>query len=184
MPLLDSKQATEAAVKNDGIIPDVLDAFEFKTMLAVSYGNNKEVALGNRLSVGETQHPPQVSFEADSPNDKYTLIMTDPDAPSRQNHRMREYRHWIVSNISGTSDFQPASVAQGTEVTPYMGPAPPSGSGPHRYIFLLYKQTPSSDVATLSRPLTTERPKFKTMQFTSHAGLELVGVNYFVAENP
>ncbi|KAF9358050.1 hypothetical protein BGX26_002571 [Mortierella sp. AD094] len=184
MPLITSDQATEAALRKDGIIPDVLDSFTSKTMLVISYGNDKEVALGNKLSVQETQHTPQVSFQADSPNDRYTLIMTDPDAPSRNNPKMREYRHWIISDISGTSDFQPANVSQGTVVTPYMGPAPPSGTGPHRYIFLLYKQTPSTNVSAFSSSLTSDRPGFKAKQFTSQAGLELVGANYFVAENP
>ncbi|KAG0267014.1 hypothetical protein BG011_009762 [Mortierella polycephala] len=183
MPLITSDQAAEAALRKDGIIPDVIDSFHSKTMLTISYGENKDVALGNTLAVPETQNPPQVSFQADSPNDKYTLIMTDPDAPSRKEPSMREYRHWVVSNIFGTSDFQPAAVSQGTELTEYMGPAPPKGSGPHRYVFLLYKQTPSSNVSALSSPLTTQRQGFKAHQFTSQADLELVGANYFFAEN-
>ncbi|KAF9142281.1 hypothetical protein BGX30_002989 [Mortierella sp. GBA39] len=183
MPLITSDQATEAALRQDGIIPDVLDSFHSKTLLTVSYGSNKEVALGNTLSVQETQQAPQVSFQAESPSDQYTLIMTDPDAPSRKDPTMREYRHWVVANISGTSDFQPANVAQGAVVSPYMGPAPPAGSGPHRYIFLLYKQTPSTNISALTTPLAPQRQGFKAKQFSSHAHLELVGANYFFAEN-
>ncbi|KAF9175946.1 hypothetical protein BGX21_005325 [Mortierella sp. AD011] len=183
MPLLTSDQATDAALKKDGIIPDVIDSFTSKTMLVISYGDGKDVALGNKLPVQETQHAPQVSFQADSPDDKYTLIMTDPDAPSRHNPKMREYRHWVISNVSGTSDFQPANVSQSTVITPYMGPAPPSGTGPHRYIFLLYKHTSSTDVSALSSSLTGDRPKFMAKEFASQGNMELVGVNYFVAEN-
>ncbi|KAG0297289.1 hypothetical protein BGZ96_007026 [Linnemannia gamsii] len=184
MPLITSDQATEAALRQDGIIPDVLDSFQSKTLLMVSFGSNKEVALGNKLTVQETQHAPQVSFQAESPGDQYTLIMTDPDAPSRNDPKMREYRHWVVANISGTSDFQPANVSQGAVVSPYMGPAPPAGSGPHRYIFLLYKQTPSTNVSALTTPLAPQRQGFKAKQFSSQAHLELVGANYFFAENP
>lgn len=54
MPLITSDQATEAALRQDGIIPDVLDSFQSKTLLTVSYGSNKEVALGNTLSVQGT----------------------------------------------------------------------------------------------------------------------------------
>ncbi|KAK5821772.1 phosphatidylethanolamine-binding protein [Linnemannia elongata] len=184
MPLITSEQATEAALKQEGIIPDVLDSFHPKTILMVSYGSNNEVALGNTLSVEDTQQAPQVSFQAESPSDQYTLIMTDPDAPSRKDPKMREYRHWVVANISGTSDFQPANVAQGSVVTSYMGPAPPAGSGPHRYIFLLYKQTPSTNVSALTTPLGSHRQGFKAKHFSSQAHLELVGANYFFAENP
>jgi len=51
MPLLTSDQATEIALKQDGIIPDVLDSFHGSTMLVVSYGANKDVSLGNTLAV-------------------------------------------------------------------------------------------------------------------------------------
>ncbi|KAF9916232.1 hypothetical protein BX616_004281 [Lobosporangium transversale] len=183
MPLITSDQATESALKKDGIIPDLLDSFQPKTMLVISYGDGLEVALGNTLPVKDTQNPPQISFQVENPDDKYTLILTDPDAPSRANPKNREFRHWTVTNISGASDFQPADVSQGNVLTEYMGPAPPAGSGPHRYIFLLFKQTSSSDASALTTPLT-DRPKFNTKEFTSQAGLELVGANYYFAENP
>ncbi|KAG0022724.1 hypothetical protein BGZ81_008389 [Podila clonocystis] len=186
MPLVTSDQAAEISLKQDGIIPDVIDSFQSKTMLVVSYDNGKEVALGNKLAVADTQHPPRVSFQSDSPNDKYTLIMTDPDAPSRSNPKFREWRHWVVSNISGSTsltDFQPANLSQGTVLTPYMGPAPPGGSGPHRYVFLLYKQVGGANVAALSTPLGDNRQSFKAKQFSGQAHLELVGANYFFAEN-
>ncbi|KAI7824334.1 phosphatidylethanolamine-binding protein [Gamsiella multidivaricata] len=184
MPLITSDQAAESALRKDGIIPDVIPEFHSKTMLIVSYGNGKEIALGNKLSAEETQQSPEVSFQADDPNDKYTLIMTDPDAPSRSNPKNREFRHWIVSNISGSSPtaIQPANLSQGTILTPYMGPAPPKGSGPHRYVFLLFKQSTSN--LTLATPLSHDRPGFKSKQFSNETGLELVGANYFFAENP
>lgn len=56
MPLVTSDQATEISLKQDGIIPDVIDSFQSKTLLVLSYGNGKDVALGNRLAVaGITQ---------------------------------------------------------------------------------------------------------------------------------
>ncbi|KAG0044631.1 hypothetical protein BGZ83_010146, partial [Gryganskiella cystojenkinii] len=185
MPLVTSDQATESALKKDGIIPDVHESYHGSTLLVISYGHNKDVALGNTLAVNETQHAPQVSFLPDSPSSKYTLIFTDPDAPSRNDAKWREYRHWVVTNISpGSGDFQPANLSQGTCLTPYMGPAPPAGSGPHRYVFSLYKQVPTSNASLLTTPLNASAVKsFKTRQFASQAGLELVGVNYYFAEN-
>ena len=41
---------------------------------------------------------PQVNWNANQ-NSYYTLIMTDPDAPSRESPNMREFLHWIVVNI-------------------------------------------------------------------------------------
>lgn len=51
MPLLTSDKATEIALQQDGIIPDVLDSFHGSTLLVVSYGANKDVSLGNTLAV-------------------------------------------------------------------------------------------------------------------------------------
>jgi len=97
---------------------------------------------------------------------------------------MREYRHWVVTNISpGTGDFQPANLSHGNTLSAYLGPAPPAGSGPHRYVFLLYKQSSNSNASVLTAPLGSTLPGFKAKQFSSQAGLELVGANYFFAEN-
>jgi hypothetical protein len=43
-------------------------------------------------------------------------------------------RHWLVINMPG------AEVAAGETISPYRAPSPRAGSGPHRYVFLLYKQ--------------------------------------------
>ncbi|KAG0006706.1 hypothetical protein BGZ65_004951 [Modicella reniformis] len=183
--------AAETVFDKDGIIPDVVDSFQSMTMLSVSY-STQDVMIGNTMTVEETQQVPKVSFMADSPMDKFTLIMTDPDAPSRNDPKMREFRLWIVTNIPGVNDnpedLLTKDLNKGTVVTEYMGPAPPAGSGPHRYVFLLYKQpgpdnqlTPDA-LATLATPLGPDRRGFQSRSFARKAGLELVGVNYFFAE--
>lgn len=50
-----------------------------------------------------------------------------------------QVRHWLVSNISTGSDGS-LNIAQGTEISPYVGPAPLPNylySRPHRYVFIL-----------------------------------------------
>lgn len=87
------------------------------------------------------------------PDSFYTLCMTDPDAPSRQNPKFREWHHWLVGNIPGTD------VNSGETLSAYVGSGPPKGTGDthvlfmmsftvffsfnlglHRYVFLIYKQ--------------------------------------------
>lgn len=65
---------------------------------------------------------PNVHWNAD-PNEYYTLIMTDPDAPSRESPKFREWHHWLVVNIPGNN------IAQGEEKTSYFGAAPPANTG-------------------------------------------------------
>lgn len=57
---------------------------------------NKEVKLGNILTPTQVSEIPEVQFDADS-NSYYTLLLTDPDAPSRKNPIRREWHHWLVS---------------------------------------------------------------------------------------
>ena len=54
--------------------------------------------------------------------------MYDPNAPN-VNHN---YVHWIIINIQNDITFD--------TLLAYTGPAPPAGSGVHRYIFKLYEQ--------------------------------------------
>jgi len=68
-------------------------------------------------------------------NGQYALMMVDPDAPSRKTPTARSWLHWLVVNIKN------ANVETGKEVIEYNPPTPPKGTGAHRYVFILYKQT-------------------------------------------
>ena len=65
-----------------------------------------------------------------------TLVMVDPDAPSAKNPSCRSWLHWIVSNVNTKTE----DIRTGREIVKYQPPSPPSGSGKHRYYFLLYEQ--------------------------------------------
>ncbi|KAG0360901.1 hypothetical protein BG005_009620 [Podila minutissima] len=186
LPSAKSLASAVAALRKEEIIPEVVSEFEAKTTLAINYGNYNNAFLGNRLTVANTQEAPQVYFYSDSPTNKYTLIMTDPDAPSRKFPKLREYLHWVVSNIPAPAPGQPADLAKGVVLSPYMGPAPPPETDLHRYTFLLYKQSAAPTVVnteTLYTRLPEKRHRFKARDFAARAGLELVGANFFQAEN-
>lgn len=100
----------------------------------MKYNSGVTVELGNELTPTQVKDIPNVTYKADD-NAFYTLIMTDPDAPSRQNPKFREWRHWTVVNIPGNN------VADGETLFEYIGAGPPQDTGLHRYVFLLYKQT-------------------------------------------
>ncbi|XP_058467298.1 protein D3-like [Malaya genurostris] len=120
------------AFEENGIVPDVI-AESPQALLQVSYPSGLKINLGNELTPTQVKHQPSVSWEAE-PNALYTLIMTDPDAPSRVNPKLREWKHWLVANIPGSD------VASGDTIAEYISSAPPEGSGLHRYVFLVYKQ--------------------------------------------
>jgi len=132
-----------------GILDNVLSRPPAR-VLKVEYPGNVSVDLGNTLSIAKTQEQPRVQFEESidifsalnvtkNEGSLYTLAMVDPDAPSRKNPRAAQWNHWIVTDIKST-DVKSLGKVSGKVVTSYNPPSPPKGSGPHRYIILLYKQ--------------------------------------------
>lgn len=91
------------------------------------------VDLGKELTPTQVKDQPTLSWEAEK-GAYYTLMMVDPDAPSRTEFTFREVRHWLVMNIPESA------VEKGDHITEYRGSGAPKGTGLHRYIFLVYKQ--------------------------------------------
>ncbi|XP_076308229.1 protein D3-like isoform X2 [Tachypleus tridentatus] len=119
-------------MEENEVVPDVLDVAPTH-LLEVKYGDC-EVNLGNELTPTQVKDPPtyiNYPYEADA---FYTLCMTDPDAPSRQNSKFREWHHWLIVNIPGKD------ICKGEVLSEYIGSAPPKGTGLHRYVFVVYKQ--------------------------------------------
>jgi len=127
-----SSMASEAFKKHE-VVPDVLSVAPEKTVKVV-FDSGAEANLGNVLTPTQVQNQPkEVTWEADS-NSLYTLIKTDPDAPSRKEPKFREWHHWIVANIPGNE------IAKGDVLSQYIGAGPPENTGLHRYVYLVYKQ--------------------------------------------
>lgn len=120
------------AFKDNEVKPDVVSVSPTK-LVEVTYPNGLSVNLGNELTPTQVKDKPTLKWDAET-NAFYTLLLVDPDAPSRQTPTAREYRHWAVINIPGNS------TDKGETVFDYIGAGPPKDTGLHRYIFLVYKQ--------------------------------------------
>lgn len=88
---------------------------------------------GNELTPTSVQYQPQVEWNA-LPNTYYTLVMTDPDCPSRKDRSLGEAHHWIVGNILGND------ISSGDTIVDFIGSGPLEFSGLHRYSFFVYVQ--------------------------------------------
>ena len=122
--------------------------------------------------------------------------MVDPDAPNRADPKAAQWLHWLVVNIPGKSlqclsssdhclcpgeDLSGGDVSLGKVLMQHNGPSPPQGSGPHRYVFLVYEQ-PRSVRARVSR----NRAGFDIEKWTSSRSNNLgspVAGNFYFAEN-
>ncbi|KAF8883881.1 phosphatidylethanolamine-binding protein [Gymnopilus junonius] len=114
----------------------------------------------------------------------YTLVMTDPDAPSRETPKFREFRHWVVTGLKlpevDATDVQGKFVAtSGNTVTPWYPPAPPA-------VFLLFREPasgagiPKDAVEYKAEP--ADRQKWKAVEFGGKYKMKLVGATFFFTE--
>lgn len=99
----------------------------------MSYPSGVTANLGNELTPTQVKDKPTLKWEHED-NAFYTLIMSDPDAPSRASPTLREVRHWYVVNIPGDK------VEKGEALFDFIGSGPPKDTGLHRYVFTVYKQ--------------------------------------------
>lgn len=142
------------------------DTSKKHTNLKVSVGG-KEIYDGERLPLKQAIKSQRIEFDK-KPGRLYTLLMVDPDAPSRENPI---YKYWLHRMIINNNQ----------EIMEYQPPDPPKGSGPHRYFFFLYEQKNKIDASTLPE---FKRPKFNLPDFIYKHNLNQIDAIHFITENP
>ncbi|KAF8729232.1 hypothetical protein AX14_006310 [Amanita brunnescens Koide BX004] len=155
---MDPLSSIVAALHHEQIIPDVITAnaatkFEPSVLFSIIWPSGRETVLSSsavELTEADTLDEPDINFTpmvlpdasalstSAGTEATYTLVMTDPDAPSRDEPLYREFRHWVISGLKSaaeTSSNATSLVAIKTRpsITPYRPPAPRPGSGVHRY---------------------------------------------------
>ncbi|GAA0160489.1 protease inhibitor [Lithospermum erythrorhizon] len=155
----------------DRLIGDVVDMFVPSVGMSVYYGN-KHVTNGCTIKPSLAIDPPLVTISGYA-NQLYTMVMTDPDAPSPSDPSLKEWIHWLVTDIPGCGNIN-----KGKELLAYSGPSPPIGI--HRYIMVLFQQECGS-LGLLEPPVV--RSHFNTRAFARELGLgRPVATVYFNAQ--
>ncbi|KAG0484650.1 hypothetical protein HPP92_008729 [Vanilla planifolia] len=130
--------------------------------------NNRVVVNGCDLRPSAISNHPKVEVGGDDLRVLYTLVMVDLDAPSPSNPTLREYLHWLVTDIPSTTNTN-----FGRELVCYESPRPVAGI--HRIVFALFRQMRRG---TASGP--ERRENFNTRSFAELHNLGLpVGAAYF-----
>jgi len=97
-----------------------------------------EADIGGGINV-----QPTITFDSAKSDSFYTLLYVDPDATSGSWPDVTEpgdhapVRHWVAGNIPGSA-LKSGDLTVATQVQPYKGPSPPTGS--HRYAQWLFEQ--------------------------------------------
>ncbi|CAF1284223.1 unnamed protein product [Didymodactylos carnosus] len=155
------------------VLKELKEGLPHGDIFDVKYG---DASVDNCLELTKDESKSKPVIEVDNrrlkaKNQYLTLIMTDPDAPSPTNHTRAPYLHYIVTNAR-KMDF-----SDGTAICNYMGPNPPSGSGPHRYIFLLYI---SNDMVEHDNIDDSQRVQYPIHEFVRTYNLGLEAAKYFI----
>lgn len=161
------------------IIPDVILETPATPLYVYFDRSGANLDFGNQLTPTETILSPSVSWNA---KDKklYTLIMVDPDVPSRSDPHLREFLHWHIVNIPSNDLKGGKCLAQ------YVGPCPAETSGLHRYVLMVFEQEMRilSDFQDCIKSNNgSERVMFNTRQFAEEQLLTgPIAINYFLAK--
>lgn len=151
----------------------VIDDFLPSLTLSVSWKKD-EAGLGNTIKPKHLQDQPSITLDEDtSPgttidsHPTYVITLTDPDAPSRDNPKWSEMCHWIATNVSvtprtfsilplpafGLTEQDVAEQSGPDDIIEYKPPGPPSKTGKHRYVFLVFApRNGTTEPLHLSKP--------------------------------
>ncbi|XP_072999818.1 protein FLOWERINGUS T 1-like [Typha latifolia] len=142
------------------VVGDVLDPFARSVPLRILY-KSKPVINGSEFRPSAVASKPRVDVGGEDLRISYTLVMVDPDAPNPSNPTLREYLHWLVTDIPATTDAN-----FGQEIVCYEGPQPRAGI--HRMVFVLFQQLGRDTVFAPS-----VRHNFSTRNFARQNNLGL-----------
>jgi len=137
--------AIEAHFTGAHIVPDLLPTFDPSCVMNVTFPSVGTISPGQNLTQDQVASAPLITVVAvNSTVDlqgNFTLVMADADIVGT-NESNGQTRHWLVNGVVLTGSNPPLNVStdNGVAVTEYAGPAPASGSGPHRYVILLLSQ--------------------------------------------
>jgi hypothetical protein len=134
-------EAIEAHFQNAELVPVPIPVFEPTAVLTANFQGVGDITPGQLISEDQVTSSPNLTLTpANSTitfNGNYTVAMIDPGAVG-SDQSQGQNRHWLVNGatiVDNKVNFEGA-----TTITAYAGPAPPSGSGPHRYTIVVYTQ--------------------------------------------
>lgn len=180
--------AIEAHFTGSGLVPSLLTSFDPSALMTVTFSDVGAISPGQNLTKDQVAPTPEITIvpanSSVSLQGNYTLLMADADVVGTD-ESVGQTRHWLVNGVTltGSNSSLNVSTAGGVAVTDYAGPAPPEGSGPHRYVILLLPQP-----STFSPPANLSQPNVGVSVFhltdyisTSHLGAPVAGM-YFDVE--
>lgn len=172
---LTTHQPKDDIFAENQIIPDVFTNLYLTQDLLVYY-NQHLFHNGQELSPLEVSNKPVIHFHPKK-GEFYSLCMIDPDAPTRNEPKFREWVHWLVINIPDNG-----KVEEGHEVIEYIGANPAKRTGYHRYVFALFEH-PEKIKHHEEKIIKKDRGNWSVKDFMKKHHLHSpIGVSFFISE--
>jgi hypothetical protein len=177
--------AIEAHFKQSQIVPSLLASFDPTALLTLNYAGVGDVTPGQLLTKEQSATTPVVTVTPVNStvqlNGKYTIAMVDADIVGSDLSK-GENRHWLINGVDIGTDGKVTN-ASATSITAYAGPGPAAGSGPHRYVVIIYAQPESFKAPPdLSQPIGVTL--FDVNAYAKDSGLgPIIAANYITVED-
>jgi hypothetical protein len=170
-------KAIEAHFTQSHIVPDLFASFNPSALLSLNYAGVGVVQPGQLLTKEQVAPIPTVTVtpanSSVSLNGTYTLAMVDADVVGSK-YPDGQTRHWLVNGVTISGSTVANSSA--TAITGYAGPYPAAGSGPHRYVVVIYAQP-----STFAAPAAYSQPNLPVGTFDFNAYVQDSGLGPLVA---
>jgi len=145
-------EGIEAHFTNAQLVPVPIPVFNPTAILAANFAGLGSITPGQLVTKDQVATMPDITLTPANSTvtftGNYTVAMIDPGAVGSDQSEGQN-RHWLVNGATVTSGKLTFEGA--TTITEYAGPAPPAGSGPHRYTIVVYAQgssfTPPNDLS-------------------------------------
>ncbi|KAJ8080945.1 hypothetical protein PM082_017780 [Marasmius tenuissimus] len=176
------KNAFEAA----NIPEDLSINFNPTALLEVSLPQSDGCSItlhaGIQLPRNATAGPPSFAVRGNVGGGQFVVATVDPDAPTPQDPTSAQIRHFLGGNFNNAGgNLRNTTPA----ISEFLQPTPPAGSDAHRYIFLLFRQSPEFASQTEVTP-TTPISLFNISAFAADVNLgdPIAGTFMLVAPDP
>ncbi|KAF7303588.1 hypothetical protein MIND_00588100 [Mycena indigotica] len=181
-----STQLVKRAFVDANIPKDLSITFNPTALLEVSLpqGARPPIVLHAGINVprNDTAGPPIFHVAGNIGHGPFVVATVDPDAPTPQDPNEAQIRHFLGGNF-----FNRAGLLVNTTpaISEFLQPTPPAGSDAHRYVFLLFKQSPEFARQTLVNS-TTSIALFNISMFAKEVDLgnPIAGTFMKVAPEP
>jgi phosphatidylethanolamine-binding protein (PEBP) family uncharacterized protein len=141
----------EADFKTFDLVPDLIPSFKPSALMTVTFPGVGPISPGQNLSMQQVASAPDVTITPANSRfptkGNFTLMMVDARAVGT-NESNGQILHWLANfatlkTVSKRTPSLNVSTDGGLVVTNYVSPAPPVGTGIHRYVIMLFSQAPS-----------------------------------------